>query len=254
MAEEREAEEQRLAEEARQITAREYERLECITDLFEHLRGRLEKVRLQQKQAVQKRHDEDLKNVERREMELVCGEQTINVEQETTAERAKLVSRNLENVKVARKNHATQLVETVGRHRQDQDDYLATSNEAIELDASIDQTAILEQLLQAQDSERMTLRSMQAREIQKLQARGEMILQDYDHRTEVAREERLRTQIQEAEEVTRMAVMTKKQIDADWKWFEAIFLDRVMMLGEDERRMILSGTDPPSSPCASIFE
>lgn len=253
MAKEREAEDERLAEEARQITAREYKRLEAITDFFERLRERLENVRLQQKQAIQRRHDEDLAKVEQKEGALISGERLLDKEQEMASERVKLVMKTQELIKSARKKHASQLVETVGRHRQDQDVYLMTSNEAMEADASIDQTAVLEQLLQAQDLERSTLRKQQTREIQKLQKRADMLLKDFDRKSEAAREERFNAQVQEAEDVSSMARATKKQIDADWKWFDAIFLDRETMLGEDEHRMVLSGTDPPKSTYVSIF-
>lgn len=255
VAEEREAANERLAEESRQIAAREYERLEGITEFFEYLRQRLEQTRLQQEETIQKRHGEESSKVEEREAAQVSGEQVFeDKEQELASERARLAIQTQESIKCARKKHAGQLVSTVGRHRQDQDAYLLMSNEAMETDINIDQTAILEQLLQAQDLERVTLRSQQTREIQKLQKRGELILQDFDQRAQAAREERLRARVREAEEITQMATATKKRIEADWKWFEAVFLDRAMMLGEDERRMVLSGADAPKAPYVSIFD
>ena len=253
MAEEREAENERLAEEARQLRLREYEQLEDITEFFEYLRQCLEEIRQQQKQAMQKRQRSETAKVEERERELVCGEQILDREQEVASERASLATRIQEPIKSARKKHARQLVETVGRHRKDQDAYLMMSNEAMEADVSVDQTAVLERLLQAQDLERSTLRSQQTREIQKLKKRAEIVLQDFDQKTEAKRSERLEAQVREAEEVTRMAALLTKQIDTDWKWFDAIFLARAMMLGEDERRMILSGADAPRSPYDAIF-
>lgn len=252
VAEEREAEDERLAEEARQITAREYQRLEAITEFFERLRERLESVRLQQKQAIQRRHDEDLAKVEQREAALISRARLLDKEQEMASERKKLTMETQEPIKSARKKHASQLVETVGRHRQDQDVYLMTLNKAMEADASIDQTAVLEQLLHAQDLERSTLRKQQTREIQKLQKRASVLLEDFDWKCEAARKERLSAQVLEAEDVSRMETATKNRIDADWKWFEAIFLDRATMLGEDERRMVLTGTDAPKSTYPSI--
>ena len=254
VAEEREAEDERLAEESRQIAAREYERLEGIAEFFEYLRQRLEETRLQQEETIQKRHSEESSKLEEIEAAQVSSEQLSDKEQEVALERAKLAIQTQEPVKCARKKHAGQLVSTVGRHRQDQDAYLLMSNESMEADANIDQTAILEQLLQAQDLERVILRSQQTREIQKLQKRGELILQDFDQKAKAAKEERLLAQVREAEEVSRMAIATKKRIEADWKWFEAIFLDRAMMLGEDERRMILSGADASKAPYVSIFD
>lgn len=253
VAEEREAEDERLAEESRQIAAREYERLEEITEFFEYLRQRLEKTRRQQEETIQKRHTNESSKVDEKEAAQVSGEQALDKEQEVASERARLAIQTQESVKCARKKHTGQLVSMVGRHRQDQDGYLLMSSEAMEADINIDQAAILEQLLQAQDLERVTLRSQQTREIQKLQKRGELILQDFDQKAKAAREARLLAQVREAEEVARMATATKKRIDADWKWFEAIFLDRALMLGEDKRRMILSGADAPKAPYVSIF-
>ena len=254
VAEEREAEDERLVEESRQIAAREYERLDGITEFFEYLRQGLEKTRLQQEEMIQKRHSEESLKVEQKEAAQVSDEQLLEKEQEVASERARLAIQTQETVKCARKKHAAQLVSTVGRHRQDQDAYLQISNEAMEADVNIDQTAILEQLLQAQDLERVTLRSQQTREIQKLLKRGELILQEFDRKAKGAREERLLVRVREADEVARVATATKRRIEADWKWFEAIFLDRAMMLGEDERRMILSGADAPKAPYVSIFD
>ena len=254
VAEEREAEDERLAEESRQIAAREHERLDGINEFFDYLREMMENTRLQQEQTIQKRHSEESSEVEKKEAAQVSDEQILHKEQEVASKRARLAIQTQEVIKCARKKHASQLVSTVGRHRQDQDAYLVMSNEAIEGDVNVDQTAILEQLLQAQDLERVTLRSQQTREIQKLQKRGELILQDFDRKAKAAREERLRARVREAEEVARMATATKKRIEADWKWVEAIFLDRAIMLGEDERRMILSGADAPKAPYVSIFD
>ena len=156
--------------------------------------------------------------------------------------------RTQDTIKAARKKHANQLLETIGRHRKDQDTYIIKSSEAKERHLDVDQTAVLDQLLQAQNLERSTLRWQQKREVQKLQKRAELMLQDFDDKIEIARKERLQVQVQEADEVTRMRAALKKQADADWKWFEAIFRDRAVMLGEDEQRMVLSGAGAPLLP------
>lgn len=243
----------REAEEARRATAQEHERMAGITEFFEYLRDILENVRLQQKQAIQKRHKREISELEDRERALVSGEQILDQEQNVAAERAGLVMQTQEIIKSARKKHANQLLETIGRHRKDQDAYLIKSNEAMERHLEVDQHYVLDQLLQAQNLERSTLRWQQKREVQKLQKRADLMLQDFDNETETARMERLQVQVQEADKVTRTRAALKKQADADWRWFEAISRDRAVMLGEDEQRMILSGAGAPMLHSISVF-
>ncbi|KAL8827181.1 MAG: hypothetical protein Q9191_003347, partial [Dirinaria sp. TL-2023a] len=243
VAQEREAEEERFAEEARMITAREYERLEAITEFFEYLREALERVRVQQMQAMERRHRTKLEEIYDKENALVSGERMLHRDQKAAAERVKLVKDNEETMKHLRKKHADELIETLQRHRDDQHAYILRSTESPTTDERVDQGRILKILLQAQDSERAILRSQQARTIQKYEKRAPRLLEDFDRRTEAERTKLLENQIKEAEEVTRVTTETKTQTAADWKWFDAIFLDRAMMLGEDERRMVLSGAD-----------
>ena len=252
MAEEREAEEERLAEEARQLTAREYARLEEITEFFEYLLDNMERVRTHQKQAIQRRQDEESLNIEARERSLTSDQSAGDQEQGLVSERKRLLMQSQELIKAARKKHANQLVETVGRHRRDQDLFLVRSNEAAEF--GTDQTAVLDELMQAQDLERSTVRSQQTQEIQKLQRRAEWALQDFDRKAETARAEIVRRQVEAAKEVAQLVKATQQQHYADWKWYGAIFQGRAAMLAEDEDRMILSGADAPKWPYISIFE
>lgn len=243
-----EADEELLAEEAQQITAREYERLEGVTEFFEHLRATLEQVRSQQRQAIEERHNTDLEKAERKEAELICGEKILDRDQRVSSERADLVKKNQDALKALRKSHALHLMETVRRHRNDQDTFIARCNTEMETNIHFDQAGALEMLLQAQENERITLRSQQNREIQKWQKRGPRLVEAFDAKIEAERLQMVKAQVKEAEEVTRLSTGVRRQIDADWKWFNAIFLDRAMMLGDDERRMILSGTHAPKPP------
>ena len=246
----REIQANRVAEEARRFAVTEYERLDGITEFFERLRDTLENVRSHQKQAIEQRHSDELQNVEEKEAALVCGEKTLERDQKVATQRAELVEKNQDRLKDLRKSHARQLMETVRRHRNDQDTFLARSNQASVpvYNGHLDQAGVLELLLTAQDVERTTLRCQQIREIRKWEKRGHRLLEAFDSQTEAERLEIVEAQVQEAEEVTQMATVVKRQISADWKWFNAIFLDRAMMLGEDERRMILSGAHAPRPP------
>ena len=248
VSEEREAERELLTVEARQTTGREYERLEGITEFFEHLRDRLEKVRLQQKRAIEQRQRMELQKVEEKEAALVCGGKILDRDQKVATKRAELVKNNEDVLRDLRKTHARQLMETVGRHRKDQDAYIAKPSREMETNENVDQAGVLEMLLQAQEVERTTLRSQQTREIQKWEKRGPRLLEAFDAQTEAERLKIVEAQVEEAEELTSLAAAAKQRISADWKWFDAIFLDRTMMLGGDERRMILSGSDAPKPP------
>jgi len=248
-----ENEEERLAEEAWQITAREYNRLERITEFFEHLRETLEYVRSQQKQAIDQRHSTALREVEDREAALICGETILDQDQTAAMERADIAKKNEDTVKDLRRSHALQLMDTVRKHRKEQDAYIAKSTRKSETNGDVDQAAVLEMLLQAQEVERTMLRSQQTREIDKRGKRASRLLEAFDAKINAARVEMVKVQIREAEELTLMATTVKKQISTDWKWFNAIFLDRAMMLGEDERRLILSGSDAPKSPYNNLL-
>jgi len=245
--------EKRLAEEAWQITAREYDRLERITHFFEHLRKTLEEVRLQQKQAIDQRHSISLQKVEEREAALICGERILNRDQKAATERAEIVKKNEDILKDLRRSHALQLMDTVRRHRKEQDAYIAKSTRQFETNGNVDQAAVLEMLLEAQEVERTMLRSQQTREIEKRGKRAFRLLETFDAKTKAEREEIVKAQIKEAEELTQISTAVKNRISADWKWFNAIFLDRAMMLGEDERRLILSGSDAPKPPYNTLL-
>ena len=249
----REAEEERLAEEAKRMTAREYERLAGITELFGHLRETLEKVRLQQKRAIEQRHKLELQKVEEKEAALICGEKILDRDQKVAKERSELVKKNQHILRDLRRSHALQLMDTVRRHRADQDAYIARSIRQMEASEDVDQAGILEMLLQAQDVERKMLRSQQTREMLKWEKRGPRLLEAFDAKAEGERQKVITAQVKEAEEVMQMLTGAKKQMDADWKWFNAIFLDRTMALGEDERRCILSGSHAPTLPSNSLL-
>lgn len=248
-----EDEENRQAEEARQMTAREYDRLDRITDHFEHLREILEKVRLQQKKAINRRHNTALQGLEAKEAALICGERILDRDQKVAMERTDIAKKNEDTLKDLRRSHALQLMDTVRRHRKEQDAYIAKYMRQVETNENVEQAAVLEILLQAQEVERTTLRSQQTREIEKRGKRASRLLEAFDAKTKTEKVEIVKAQVKEAEELTKMATAVKKRISADWKWFNAIFLERAMMLGEDERRLILSGSDAPKPPYNNLL-
>ena len=237
---EREAEQARLAEESRRISAKEYARLDAIQRFFEKLRTVMDKVHREQSEAIDKRHKAELEEIAQPEAPTISGVVTLGAAI-VASERAKIIASTDSKVRELQRKHAKELVETIARHRKDEDNYLLKPVPQEVQDADVKKAAVHEMLLSAQQLERTTLKSQHIHEVQKWQKRGAMVLQDFDKRTDKQQQ-----QIEETTRVARFALMTKRQIFSDWKWFDAIFLDRALMMGEDERRMIMSGADAPS--------
>lgn len=238
--EEREAEEARLKAEAREIAKRENERLQNINDHFEHLRGVLHRICSQQRQAIERRHDRECAEIDMMKDKLDAPETAAEREHSAISEREKIVMISEDNVKKLQRRFATEMMETITRHRKHQDDIMSMTIDDPDQDSEIVRANILQELMPAQELERSTLKSQQARELAKWKARGEESLKAFDSKLVS-----LKLRLEEAETINVRAKEMKKRIFADTKWFETIYLERTMMLGEDERRLILSGTDAP---------
>ena len=238
--EEREAEEARLEAEAREMTKREFERLQNINDHFEFLREVLDRIRLQQRQAIERRHDGERADIDMMKDKLDAPEAAAEREHFTISEREKIVMMSEGKVKTLQRKFATEMMETITRHRKHQDDIMSMTIDDPDQDSEIVRANVLQELMPAQELERSTLKSQQARELTKWKARGEQSLKAFDSRLVS-----LKLRLEEAERINVRAKEMKKRVFADTKWFEAIYLERTMMLGEDERKLILSGTDAP---------
>ena len=236
--EEREAEEARLEAEAREMTKREFERLQNINDHFEYLRGVLDRIGLQQRQAIERRHDREWAEIDMMKDKLDAPEAAAERDHFVASEREKIVMISEGKVKALQRRFATEMMETITRHRKCQDDVMSMNIN--KQDSEIMRADVLQELMPAQELERSTLRSQQARELAKWKARGEQSLKAFDSKMIS-----LKLRLEEAERINGRAKEMKKRVHADKKWFEAIFLIRTMMLGEDERKLILSGTDAP---------
>ena len=235
-------EDERSAERARIITAKESSRLEPITEFFEYLRGVLEEVRRQQRSKIKQRHECAQQEFDNRRSAILSGEMFAPQRQQAQRDRAVLAARNDAKIKAVHEAHSAALVETISRHRRDQDSLLAAPSTSPIITAA-DSATPLDQLMKAQDEERTTLQSMQTREVKKWKKRHELLLHhlerqlaDTEAGEELAATRGLEIELQQAEKVRK----------ADWKWFDIVFLDRALMLGEDERRMILSGDEAPA--------
>ena len=238
--EEREAEEARLEAEAREMTKREFERLQNINDHFEYLRGVLDRIRLQQRQAIERRHHREWAEIDMMKDKLDAPEAAAEREHLIISEREKTVMMNEGHVKTLQRKFATEMMETITRHRKHQDDIMSMTIDNPDQDSEIVRANFLQELMPAQELERSTLKSQQARELAKWKARGEQSLKACDSKLVT-----LKLRLEAAERINVRAKEMKKRVFADIKWFEAIYLERTMMLGEDERKLNLSGTDAP---------
>ena len=238
--EEREAEEARLEAEARELTKRESERLQNINDHFEYLRGVLDRICLQQRQAIERRHDRGRAEIDMLKDKLDSPAATADQERFVASEREKIVIRTEGTIKALQRKFATEMMETITRHRKAQDDIMLMTINNPDQDPDITRTEILQELMPAQDNERSTLKSQQAREIAKWKTRGEESLKSLDSKMVS-----LKFRLEEAERINVRAKEMKKCVFADMEWFEAVFLERRIMLDEDERKLRLSGTDAP---------
>ena len=239
--EEREAEEALLEAEAQEMTKREFERLQNINDHFEYLRGVLDRVRLQQRQAIERRHDREWAEIDVMKDKVDSPDAAAERERYVASERGKIVTTTEGTIKTLQRRFAAEIMETVTRHRKDQDNLMAMTINKPDQDVDIIKADILQELMPAQELERATLKSQQGREIAKWKARGEQSLKAFDSKMVS-----LKLRLEEVERINAGAKEMKKRVFADTKWFEAIFLERTIMLGEDERRLILSGTDAPA--------
>ena len=239
--EEREAEEERLEAEQRELERRESGRLEQITEHYDHLRVEMRMLHSLQRQAIESRHNQEWDKL-RRLMDSV--ETKAEKGRYDASEREKLVSRIEGDVKSLQRKQAATIMETITRHRRMQDDLLATSTENEETDNDDDEdvtkAAILQQLMPIQEAERTRLKSKQARELQCTRAHGNELLRAFDNDAAS-----LQKRLDEVKSIKSREREVEKMGFADGKWLDVLFADRTRMLGEDERRLVLSGNEAP---------
>ncbi|KAL9126829.1 MAG: hypothetical protein Q9217_004180 [Psora testacea] len=240
--EEREAEEareqERLQREAEELMQREFERVERIGERFAELRAILDHVGLQQKEAIEKRHfaQEEANDALTENFNKVVAEK----EKEVLAERDAKVAENDRLIKAMQRKHATAIMETIQRHRREQDGLLTKplpEDDTLQ-DPEMFKITMLEALLPLQELERATLKAHQTREIEKWKQRGEKAISALKTSVKIQQ-----MRFEEEEEMACAIDGFHKQQEADFKWFDLLHGDRANMLAEDERRLVLSGGD-----------
>lgn len=244
-AEEREIEEARQAEEEEEFLRREDERVEGINQHFTQLRADLERVILQQKQAIASRHEKELPKLEQMEEDLLDINISRKRDRQATLERASIAAINDEKIKELRRQHRAILLATLQRHTDDQDAVFLQPIRGPETQRGLITSHVLDTLMAAQDAERRTLESQHERELRKWRHRGALALQEFDS---IMMEERLRFgKIHAARmyDVRRALTQARRQIHADWKWLETLEKVRAVMINEDQNRLVRSGADAP---------
>ena len=239
--EEREAEEARMEEEAREIARREAERVQQVAEYFEYLHRILERVRLQQETAIERRHDRAWAEVDEMRVELDSPERVAERKAHVDSERDKINARTESSIKTLQRQHAAIMIEMINRHRKDQDELLARSTG--DQDSEILNAETLQELMPFQDLERASLNSQQAREIEKWKSREEDSLKAFDLKMLM-----VNLRQEEAGKIKQREQEIQNMIFADGKWTEVIFEERYLMLEEDEKKMVRNGGEAPTVP------
>ena len=232
-----------MAQEAREIEQLEVERLSNIADYYEYLRGVLECVRLQQRHALKKRHDQEWAEIDRIRDEIGSPDMSMARESIVNTEKAKIIGEMEAKIREVQRSHAHAMMETITRHRRAQDELFAASMSAQDAETEIKYATRLEDLMPTQEAERSALTSQQKSEMQNVRGRYETQLTEYDAKSKI-----LQLRLQDLEEITRREKELKSKTTADSKWFELLFDERIAMLSEDQNRMMHSGADAPSNP------
>ena len=232
-----------MAEEAREIEQIEVERLSSIAEYYEYLRGVLECVRLQQRYALEKSHDEEWAEIDRIRDDIESPNMTAARERIFNAEKATIVGEIEAKIRELQRSHAHAMMATITRHRKAQDELLAASMSAPDAETEIILAARLENLMPTQDAERSALVSQQKSEMQNFRGYHEAQLGGFDAKSKI-----LQLRLKDLEGVSRREKELKNKITADSKWFELLFDERITMLSEDQNRMMNSGADAPPNP------
>jgi len=241
--EEREAQEAHFQQEAREIARRETERTQQIAEYFQYLRGVMERVRLHQTWAIDKRHYREWAEIDNMKNQLESPEIIAEREAYVKSERDKIHNSTETTIKSLQRQHAAVMLETMNRHRRDQDDLFARPIDSEDQDAEILKMETLQELIPVQDLERTALKVQQAREVEKWRNRGDASLRAFDSKMIG-----LKMRLEDAERIKKREMEIRDLVFADGKWTETIFEDRLAMLAEDEQKMVRNGGEAPAAP------
>ena len=231
-----------------ELTKMEYARVEGIHNYFELMRATLEKVIRQQKQEITSRHELEIPQLEQELTDLTKANVSTERSRQISVERAKLIASNERKIVELRRQHLTALMHALQRHRDDQDAVFLQPIRGPETNRGLITQGVLETLVQAQEAERETMRAQQEREMAKWCDRNARALDEFDA---IMREEQARFDKMHAvriDGIRRALTMAREGAASDWKWFDRLVHARDVMIDEDERRMVLSGSHAPVLP------
>ena len=232
-----------MAHEAREIEQIEIERLSKIVDYYEYLRGVLECVRLQQRHALEERHDQEWAEIDRIKDAIESPDMIAARERIVNAEKARIVAEMEAKIRELQRSHTHALIEIITLHRKAQDEILAASMSAQDEETESIDAARLENLMSTQEAERSALNSQQKCEMQECRGWHKAQFGEFDAKSKI-----LQLRLKDLEEISQRETGLKSKITADSKWFELLFDERITMLSEDQNRMMNSGADAPSNP------
>ncbi|MCJ1403228.1 hypothetical protein MMC11_006451 [Xylographa trunciseda] len=229
-------EEARLAKEMQRLERLEATRVEAITGHYAMLRAHLNTVHRAQRKAISARHTAEMGSTQHELEDIVSQEMAFLDDQK------KDKSAWQERIHELRLRNAREIIQTLARHRADQDEYLtkfAEPSKEIAFD-DIVKADMIEELAIIQESEREALRTKHQRDIRKLEARAaDAQLVDLSvHKSALQQEKQAATQAIE---------QLKVRMYSDSKWLELVVRDRESLLGENEHQLISSGADAPIS-------
>lgn len=230
-------EQARLEREAKELAQREVERVERIGVRFAELRVILDHVGVQQKLAIEKRHF--MQEEANDELQINLDDVISEREKEINAEKDVKAKENEKFVKQLQKKHAAAMMEAIKRHRRDQDGLFARelTEEESGGDPDMAKQMIIETLMPLQEQERIVLKEQHKREIEKWKARS----QKAGRINTTVKIQQMR--FEEEEKVARKVDEFNRQQEAELRWIDVLHGERVNMLAEDERRLIVSGND-----------
>ena len=239
------------------LASHEAERRQRITAHFQNHRRLLESARFQQKRILEVAHERDDRAIHGQEAarDSIIASRETEIISNAKIRTAKETDAKMNSLK---RQHATALMETINRHRRDQDDLLASplaakeatsrlsvlssiTGDALDLTDDLLKATILENLLPAQEAERVTLKAQQARELSKWRIRGDKALQAADSQAQTLV---LQMRLEEAQWVEMCVKRLRRRMQAEWKWFEVVWEDRLTMLHEEEAKALEGKGDP----------
>lgn len=213
---------------------RNYERMTKIGLHHTELQLILDELHRLQRKKIFERHRIAMSAVQRQLEDLASKESALEVQMN------QLQTHKEQVLEATRKTHAREIMQTVCRHRSDQDKYLAKMADAgggEPLDELIT-ARMIEELTELQEIERMALRSKHTRELRR-----------FDKQPDEVSTARISDQLEflQGEKGLSFEAGDKLErlMNSDWRWFNLVCIIQMALLEEDKYHLISSEADAP---------